>query len=154
MECRSSPVGHGLPTTVSLAETIGGLVINAIGIAALVSILSDDLVVPIEFGVLQVAAPVLVGLLVASAVFNVVKFRVGRWTRDLAITNALLNLAYGVWWSWAGYGLGRISQEHFVASDGIDWATRTAMITVAVVVAILVRDGVEGFKGAGRSTTA
>ncbi|MEK8106711.1 hypothetical protein NKG94_18825 [Micromonospora sp. M12] len=44
--------------------------------------------------------PALIVVLVASVIFDVVKFRIGRWTWALFGTRALLNLAFGVPLAW------------------------------------------------------
>ena len=93
-----------LPTTTaldrqfSLTETIGTVVFQLFIILVLVAQMGLQVVPFLDPDAWSLAIPVMLGLVVVSTIFQIVKYRTGRWTTGLATVNAGLNLGFAVWW--------------------------------------------------------
>ncbi|HVR80365.1 MAG TPA: permease prefix domain 1-containing protein [Acidimicrobiia bacterium] len=129
-----------LPTVpdrqIGYGETIGSLVVL---VFVILVIFAQRSLRPAPFfdpDAWNLAIPVILGLLVVSAGFELVKFRVGRWSVGLASFNALLNVAFAGWWLWFFFKGSLLNQAFFDAigiPDVVDLVARGISIGVVVV---------------------
>lgn len=149
-----------LPTkaTIRLSDTIGAVVFLVLAIAGL--IVSRDVSpvttadgTPLPFfqpSVWEFWFPFLIGVLAVEVVFEVVKYRVGRWTWPLASVNLALNVAFVVP---ALYLLLTDQLLNPAFFEELGWGVPVAGstgVTVAVAAIVLVAswDVVDGFRKA------
>jgi hypothetical protein len=137
---------------IGYAETIGSLVVV---IFVILVIFAQRSVAPAPFfdpDAWSLAIPVILGLLVVSAGFELVKFRVGRWSVGLASFNALLDVALAGWWLWFLFNGSLLNQAFFDAIGFPDVAVQVSRgISIGVVV-VYGWSAIEGFVKARRAT--
>jgi hypothetical protein len=137
---------------IGYAETIGSLVVV---IFVVLVIFAQRSVTPAPFfdpDAWNLAIPMILGLLVVSAGFELVKFRVGRWSVGLASFNALLDVAFAGWWLWFLFNGSLLNQALFdaIGFPGVaDQAARGISIGVVVVYGW---SAIEGFVKARRAS--
>lgn len=98
--------------------------------------------------------PLLVVVLIAVAVFAVVRFRVGRWTFGLAAVNALLAVAFAVpivWIAAQGALLNPVFLDTVAASDAAVVAQVVDIVVGCTAIVVALWDLVDGFVRAARS---
>jgi hypothetical protein len=97
--------------------------------------------------------PLLIGVLVLELIFELVKYRIGRWTWTLASLNLGLNVLF------AGPAVYLLLSEklfnpEFFEALGMDLGTGSdsplILISVTVIVGIAAWDSIDGFRKAGR----
>lgn len=97
--------------------------------------------------------PFMLVVLVAVGVFAVVRFRVGRWTRGLAIVNALLAIAFAVPIVWI-VAQDALLNPVFLETVAVDDVSEVSQVVNIVVgctaVAVAVWDVIDGFVKAAR----
>lgn len=133
-----------------VGEVVGSLVVIGLVIAAILAQRGLDLPF-LNPDAWDLIIPVMLVLLVVSASMEVVKLKVGRWTKQLVVTNALLNTGYATWWVWAVVN-GDLLNPAFFAELGWDPGQSVAVwVTVAVVVGVCVWSVIEGIVGLRRA---
>jgi len=145
-----------LPTagSIKLGETITSVVFLVFAITAIFLSRNRSPITAADGNAIPIFAPsmwgfwfpFLIGVLVAEIVFEVVKYRVGRWTRGLASVNLALNVLFAIP---AVYLLAtdRMFNPEFVAELPAAVPDFTWVITAAIVITTLV-DAIQGFRRA------
>lgn len=145
-----------LPTVpdrqIGYAETIGSLVVLVF--VAVVIFAQRSLTPAPFFGpeAWSLAIRGILGLLFISACFELVKWRVGRWTIGLAISNAVINIAFAGWWLWFLYDGTLLNQAFF---DAIGFPQSSDLIARGIAIGVVVVNiwsSIEGFVKAARVT--
>jgi hypothetical protein len=92
--------------------------------------------------------PVLLVLLLAEAVFELVKYRVGRWTPALAATNTVLNLVFAVPFATLALRGDLINPEVFARFDWPEGAEANSPVAVSLAIGIALAcawDAIDGW---------
>jgi hypothetical protein len=141
---------------ITYSETVWGLVaiiLTILGIFAQRNLAlvdeTGDPVPLIDPAAWDMAIPLLLLLLVVEAGFMIVKYRVGRWTVLLAVTNAIMNLLLGGLVIWLLLTEQLLNPEFFAALPG--FPVQPGLILAVVVGSISVWSTVEGFVKASRA---
>ncbi len=144
-----------LPTVpdrqIGYGETVGSLVVLVLVILV---IFAQRSLRPAPFfdpDAWSLAIPVILGLLFVSAGFELVKWRVGRWTIGLASSNAAINIAFAGWWLWFLYDGSLLNQAFFDAIGYPTWSDWAARASIGVVV-VNIWNSIEGFVKAARGS--
>ncbi len=147
--------------SIKLSDTIGAVVGLVLAISALILSRTVSLVTADDGSVVPFFnpdlwdfwMPFLIGVLLLEVVFEVVKYRIGRWNWTLASVNLALNVAFVVP---AIYLLltDRVFNPEFFAELGFDVPTAggpAVTITAVVILLIAAWDIVDGFRKANRT---
>lgn len=144
--------------SVKLGETVSRVVTLALGIAVVMVLASRSPVVP-ETGVplLKPAlapfwVPLLIVVLAAQIIFELGKYRIGRWTRMLASVNLVLNGLFAgsaVYLLVSGTVLNQLFFDELGWPVAVDPAGPSILITAAVFAGIVLWEIVDGFRRAG-----
>ena len=145
---------------IELGDAIGSVVVLVFAIAALIFSRTVSPVTDSDGSAVPIFAPAmwdfwipfLVGVLLAEVVFELVKYRVGRWTWPLASVNLALNVAFA---APAIYLLATDQLLNPAFFDELGWATPVAgtigvTIAIAAIAAVALWDIVDGFRKARR----
>lgn len=136
---------------VGIVETVFEVTIQLLVIGVLVALLVNPNIPILNPVLWDLAIPLALGLMVISLVFTVLRFRIGRWTRGVAVFNGLLNIGFAVLWFWVLVHVGVLSSE-FVTENGWDeWLDVTVIVTAVVIVLVCLWDAVEGFSKARKA---
>lgn len=151
------------PRSISRGDMLSGIAFAIIPIALIIlqtrrSFASNDAgdSIPVlnpdlwSFGI-----PAFIALLLASAVFEVVKYRAGTWSVRLAVVNLTLNAAFVVLTGWLALSGDIVNPELYAV---IDWSPNVGgsdpigLLTAISVGVICAWDSAEGFYHALRRT--
>lgn len=142
-------LGDTLASVVFLVVSIVGLTLsrNVLGLTA-----DDGTLIPVfDPAMWNLWIPLLIVVLALLCLFEVVKYRRGRWTWSLASVNLALNVAFAVPVLYLLATEQLLNSAFFteVGWTGAEkWGAVTVTITVVVIAAIAAWDTIEGFRKA------
>lgn len=149
--------------SISLGETVWSVASLVAVIALLVGVapgatatVAGDRIAVFAPGVWDVWIPVLVGLLAVEAIFEIVKYRTGRWTTRLAVVNLVVNAAFAALASWLLLS-GRLLDPELVTAleaqlgESRSWLDTSILITTLVVIGVSAWSALDGFLKARRT---
>lgn len=144
---------------IQLSDTIASVVILVLMITGLLVLGGSSPVVDADGATVALFntdmwsfwIPFLVVVLAVQVVFEVIKYRRGRWTWGLASVNLALNALFAIPAVWL-LASGELLNPEFFETLGIDVvnADSTGVITAVVIALICLYDSVEGFVKARR----
>lgn len=138
----------------SLAETVGALAIQLVFVLILIAVGDSQPAGILDFSAWSIALPVMVGLLIASMAFRMVRYRIGLWTPALATINSVLNAAFAGWWWWALWNLRLFDPAVAERLGAGDWLAPTAKGVSLVILAVSAWDSIQGFVGIRQAKTS
>lgn len=149
--------------SISLGETVWsvaflvGVIALLVGVApGATAIVAGNRVPVFAPGIRDVWIPVLVGLLAVEAIFEIVKYRTGRWTVRLAVVNLAVNAAFAAVASWLLLS-GRLLDPELVTAleaqlgERRSWLDTSILITTLVVIGVSAWSALDGFLKARRT---
>ncbi|HEV2529475.1 MAG TPA: permease prefix domain 1-containing protein [Thermomicrobiales bacterium] len=150
---RQMAVGQTIPSLVMLALFAIAIVWQEV--APFVPGTGDERVPVLNPDLWSFWLPVLLVLLLAEAVFEVAKYRVGRWTAPLAMVNTVLNVAFAVPFAVLAWQGDLVNPRFLLGLDWPEGAESGSPLGMAIAVgiaAVATWDVVDGWMNSIRSS--